>query len=99
VFGILFATVIKRINNNEHVEITLTMVLAHIVFLLAEYITHFVIIGDFDPKISGVIATAYAAIIMGNYGKSKISPKVEAYMDKFWSFFSFVTNSLVFLMM
>lgn len=49
--------------------------------------------------ISGVIATAYTAIIMGNYGKTKITPKVEKYMDKFWSFFTFVCNSLVFLMM
>ena len=49
--------------------------------------------------ISGVIATAFTAIIMGNYGKTKITPKVEKYMDKFWSFFSFVCNSLVFLMM
>lgn len=75
------------------------MVLAHVVFVIAEYITHVVSFDSFDPKISGVIATAYAAIIMGNYGKTKISPKVEAYMDKFWSFFSFVTNSLVFILM
>ena len=96
---LLFSTLIKHIKNNEHVEITLTMVLAHVVFLLAEYVTHYVELWSRDIKISGVIATAYAAIIMGNYGKTKISPKVEAYMGKFWSFFSFVTNSLVFLLM
>ncbi len=99
VLWLLFSSVIKHIRNNEHVEITLTMVLAHVVFLIAEYVTHVVSFDWFDPKISGVIATAYAAIIMGNYGKTKISPKVEAYMDKFWSFFSFVTNSLVFILM
>lgn len=36
---------------------------------------------------------------MGNYGKTKISPRVEAYMDKFWNFFAFLANSLVFLLM
>ena len=99
IFWLTFSQLIKYIKNNEHVEITLTMVLAHVVFLLSEYITHHVEIWGFDIKVSWVIATAYAAIIMWNYGKTKISPKVEAYMDKFWSFFSFVTNSLVFLMM
>ncbi len=99
VMWIWFSQLIKQIKNNEHVEITLTMVLAHVVFILAERATTHVVLWGIDIKISGVIATAYAAIIMWNYGKSKISPKVEAYMDKFWSFFSFVTNSLVFLMM
>lgn len=99
IMGIIFSQVIKYIKNNEHVEITLTMVLAHVVFICAEYMTTHTEILWIDIKISWVIATAYAAIIMWNYGKSKISPKVEAYMDKFWSFFSFVTNSLVFLMM
>ena len=46
-----------------------------------------------------MIATAYAAIIMGNYGKTKISPVVEKYMDKFWSFFAFLANSLIFILM
>lgn len=46
-----------------------------------------------------MIATAYAAIIMGNYGKTKISPRVEEYMDKFWGLFAFVCNSIVFLLM
>jgi CPA1 family monovalent cation:H+ antiporter len=36
---------------------------------------------------------------MGNYGKTKISPRVEEYMDKFWNFFAFVCNSIVFLLM
>ncbi len=36
---------------------------------------------------------------MGNYGKTKISPRVEEYMDKFWNLFAFVCNSIVFLLM
>ena len=98
-FGVWFANVIKHIHNNEHVEITLTMVLAHVVFLIAEVINQYVYIWDVNIEISWVIATAYAAIIMWNFGKTKISPKVEVYMEKFRSFFTFVANSLVFLMM
>ena len=36
-----------------------------------------------ELKISGVIATVFAGIVMGNYGRTKISPKVEEYMEKF----------------
>lgn len=99
ILGVIFAKVLKNIKNNEVVEITMTMLLAHFTFILAEMISHHVVIGDFDLKISGVIATAYAAILMGNYGKTKISPKVEEYMHKFRNFFAFVVNSLVFLLM
>jgi len=98
-FGLTFSKWIKYIKNNESVEIALTMILAHFTFILAEYISHHIVINGFDLKISGVIATAYAAIIMWNYGKTKISPKVEEYMEKFWKFFAFLSNSLIFLLM
>lgn len=98
-FGMLFSKAIKHIKNNEAVEITLTVILAHVTFITADLITKYVSIWDFNVEISWVIATAYAAIIMGNYGKTKISPRVEEYMDKFWSLFAFVCNSIVFLLM
>jgi CPA1 family monovalent cation:H+ antiporter len=98
-FGMLFSKAIKHIKNNEAVEITLTVILAHVTFIVADLISKHVMIGDFNIEISWVIATAYAAIIMGNYGKTKISPRVEEYMDKFWSLFAFVSNSIVFLLM
>lgn len=82
--GIMFSKVIQHIKNNETIEIMLTMIVAHLTFLLAELITHHVSIGSFHLALSGVIATTFAAIVMGNYGRHKISPKVEEYMEKFW---------------
>lgn len=99
VSGIVFSKWIQYIKNNEAVEITMTMILAHLTFLLAEFISHYVEILGWDFKVSGVIATAFAAIIMGNYWRTKISPRVESYMEKFWNFFAFICNSLVFLLM
>lgn len=95
----IFSKVIKYIKNNEVVEIALTVVLAHFTFITADLISKYFMIGDFNVEISWVIATAYAAIIMWNYGKTKISPRVEEYMDKFWNFFAFICNSIVFLLM
>lgn len=97
--GLMFSKAMQYIRNNEAVEITLTMVMAHFTFLSAEYLSHNLNFWWISIHISGVIATAFAAIVMGNYGKTKISPKVERYMHKFWSFFAFICNSLVFLMM
>jgi CPA1 family monovalent cation:H+ antiporter len=92
---VLFSKVIGCIKNNEEVEIVLTMLLAHLTFILAELITHLV---PFLP-ISGVIATVIASIVIGNYGRYKITPRVEAHMQKFWEFFAFVSNSIVFILL
>lgn len=58
--------------------------MAHLTFIAADLIGHYVHIGPIELKISGVIATVFAGIVMGNYGRTKISPKVEEYMEKFW---------------
>ena len=92
---VIFSKIIWKIKNNEEVEIVLTMLLAHFTFILAELITHHF---HFLP-ISGVIATVIASIIIGNYGRYKITPRVEAHMKKFWEFFAFVSNSIVFILL
>lgn len=96
---VLFSKIIWWIKNNESVEITLTMVLAHLTFILAEVITHHLSIFWFDLQISGVISTTIAWIIIWNYWRYKISPKVEEYMEKFWWFFAFISNSIVFILL
>ncbi|MDP2090134.1 MAG: cation:proton antiporter [Candidatus Gracilibacteria bacterium] len=93
--GVLFSKIIGRIKNSEEVEIVLTMLLAHLTFIFAEIIT---IYFPFIP-ISGVISTVIASIVIGNYGKYKITPRVEVHMQKFWEFFAFVSNSIVFILM
>lgn len=93
--GVLFSKIIGKIKNNEEVEIVLTMLLAHITFIWAEVITHHIPM----LPISGVIATVIASIIIWNYGRYKITPRVEAHMQKFWEFFAFVSNSIVFILL
>lgn len=92
---VFFSKIIGRIKNNEEVEIVLTMLLAHVTFITAELITHHF---HFLP-ISGVIATVIASIIIGNYGRYKITPRVETHMQKFWELFAFVSNSIVFILL
>lgn len=92
---VIFSKTIWWIKNNEEVEIVLTMVLAHVTFLLAELITHHF---QFLP-ISWVISTVVAGIIIWNYWKYKITPRVQEHMHRFWDFFAFVSNSIVFILL
>nr|MDD3720828.1 cation:proton antiporter [Candidatus Gracilibacteria bacterium] len=92
--GVIFSKVIGKITNNEAIEITFTMVLAHLTFILSEVINE-----HLGIPVSGVISTTIAGMIIGNYGRYKITPRVEEYMEKFWGFFAFLANSLVFILM
>jgi Na+:H+ antiporter len=97
--GFIFAKLIEAVRGNEHLEITLTLLVAHFTFILTEVISeHFVIAGH-HIRLSSIIATLVASMVIGNFGRYKMSPDVEEYMEKFWGYFAFVTNSLVFILM
>ncbi len=85
--GLLFSKIIEIVDNDRLVEVTLTTILAHTAFLTAEHFLH----------VSGVMATVAAGLVLGSYGKTKISPPVHKHMETFWEYFAFVCNSLIFL--
>ncbi len=97
--GFVFSKIIGKVKDNEHIEITLTMLVAHLTFILSELISHHFVLFGQDIKFSSIIATVMASMVIGNYGRFKISPRVEEYMEKFWGYFAFVANSLVFILM
>ncbi len=86
--GYFFSFMIGKVRNIFTVEITLTLILAHTTFIITE---HFL-------EASGIIATVFAALVMGGYGRSNISPAVLEIMEKFWEYSAFVVNSLIFLL-
>ncbi len=97
--GFMFSKIIQFIKGNEHLEITLTLLVAHFTFILTELISeHLVILGQ-HIHLSSIISTLISSMVMGNYGRFKMSHGVEEYMEKFWSYFAFVANSLVFILM
>ena len=102
VFGLMiggiFTKLIGYARENEVASITLTIVLAHITFILAEVISHHAVFGSFHLAISPIIATTVASILMGNYGRSKIHPKAEEFVEKLWSQLAFLANSLIFIL-
>jgi CPA1 family monovalent cation:H+ antiporter len=96
--GAIFSKIIEHVRDNEHVEITLTMIVAHFTFIFSEILSHHLHLFGQDIKFSSIIATVVAAMVVGNYGRYKISPRVEEYMEKFWGYFAFLTNSIVFIL-
>lgn len=98
IFGGFFAKLIGYTRSNEFASITLTMVLAHTTFICAELFSHYVTIGETHLYLSSIIATAVASLLMGNYGRYKISPNAHEFVEKYWSQFAFLANSLIFIM-
>ncbi len=92
---VLFSKILENINNNEEAEIVLTMIVAHFTFISSELISR-----SFSVfPISWVIATVIASMVIWNYWKFKITPRVEVHMHKFWQFFAFITDSIIFVSM
>lgn len=90
--GVLFSKAIGKLHNEPLLELSLTLALAHATFAASELVTHFV------APTSGVIATTVAAMVLGNYGRLKITPSVEKTMGHYWEFFAFMANSFVFVL-
>jgi CPA1 family monovalent cation:H+ antiporter len=97
--GFIFSKLIEWVKGNEHLEITLTLLVAHFTFLLAELISEKLVIYGHHIHFSSIIATLVSSIVMGNFGRFKMSVGVEEYMEKFWGYFAFLANSLVFILM
>ena len=88
ILAFTFAQIISFVRDDELVEITLTTIVAYMSFIVAEHYLH----------VSGVMATATAGIILGGWGRTKISPSVIHFMHSFWEYLAFVANSLIFIL-
>ncbi|MGR9072001.1 MAG: cation:proton antiporter [Gammaproteobacteria bacterium] len=97
--GFLFAKLIEWAKGHEYLEITLTLLVAHFTFILTEVISEHLVVAGQEIRLSSIIATLTASMVIGNYGRFKMSHAVEEYMEKFWGYFAFIANSLVFILM
>lgn len=97
--GAVFSKMLEATRSNTHVSIVLMLVMAHLTFILAEMVSHHTVIAGVEIKISSIIATTVASIILGNYGRYKINPHAEEFVEQFWSQVAFMSNALVFILM
>ena len=92
VVGFLFARavcwLIGKLRGVPMVEITLTLCLAYLSFLLAEHYLH----------VSGVMAVVTAALVVGSYGRTMFSPGTWHPLTETWEQLGFWANSLIFVL-
>ena len=92
VVGFLFARavcwIIGRLHGVPMVEITLTVCLSYLAFLLAEHYLH----------VSGVMAVVTAALVIGSYGRTQFSPETWHPLIETWEQLGFWANSLIFVL-
>ncbi len=86
-FGYIASKITQQIDE-PRIEITLTTILAYTAYLAANSL-----------HLSGVIATVAAGLTIGNFGvRVGMNPRTRVAMWSFWEYFSFVINSIVFLL-
>ncbi len=86
-FGYAASKITHKIDDPE-IEVTLTTIVAYGSYLIAHHL-----------HLSGVIATASAGLIVGNFGaKTGMSVRTRTVLQSFWEYVAFVMNSLVFLL-
>lgn len=102
IFGLLvggiFAYLVGTTRSSQVASITLTIILAHITFIMAEVISSFDILGAYSLHISPIISTTVASLVMGNYGRARINPQAESFVETIWELFAFMANSLIFIL-
>lgn len=87
VLGWLTALVVTPLRNQTLSEITLTVALAYLAFILGEHYLH----------VSGVVAVVVAGLVMASAGRTRISPESWSGLEQVWSQLGFWANSLIFL--
>ena len=88
VVGYGFCWLIGRMRDLPLVEVTLTLALAYLVFILGEHYLH----------VSGVMAAVTAALVLGSYGRTKVSPASWHLMEEVWEQLGFWANTLIFVL-
>ncbi len=96
--GHLFSWLVERVKGEEVVQMTLTLIMAHSTFLLADLSKHLLHFGEHEFEISAIIATVTASLILGSRGIQKFAPEVRNHMHALWEHFSFIVNSLIFIL-
>ncbi len=86
--AIIAGMIIGTVEDDAFIEITITTILAYLSFYVAEHSLH----------LSGVMAVVAAGVLMGGWGKAKVSPAISGFMERFWDYLASVANALLFLL-
>lgn len=86
--GRVVCLLVMPMHEQPMAEITLTVALAYLTFILAEHYA----------GVSGVVAVVAAALVVGSVGRTRISPDTWGALEDVWKQLGFWANSLIFLL-
>lgn len=86
--ALLAGLFLGAVHGDGLVEITITTILAYLAFYLGEH----------TFGVSGVMSVVAAGIVMGGWGRAKISPSLSEYLSAYWEYFEGLANWLIFLL-
>lgn len=101
-FGFLMGAIFSQLlkfARHEHLQLTITLAAAHLTFLLSELISNHLELFGHPVRLSSIIATVITSIVLGAESRYKVTPAIQAYMERFWGYAAFVANSLVFILL
>ncbi|MEE3372090.1 MAG: cation:proton antiporter [Planctomycetota bacterium] len=88
VLGGLCGFLLGLVDDDPFIEISLTTIVAYASFVVGEHYLH----------VSGVMATVAAAVTLGGWGRTKISPSISHLLSEFWEFLAYIANALIFFL-
>ncbi len=88
IIGYLMVRTISLSEDEPLVEVALSTVVAYAAFIAAE---HYL-------RVSGVMATVGAGVVVGTFGSTRFTPELKAYLRQFWEYAAFVANGLILLL-
>jgi len=86
-FGLIVIHWIGRVFNDPMIEITLSIVVSYLAFMVAEAL-----------HVSGVVAVVVLALMFASLGRTKISPEVSGFLHHFWEMMAHIANTVIFLL-
>jgi len=84
----VFSWVIGKVGGIALVEVSLTIALAFLGFLIAEHYLH----------VSGVMAVVTSALVIGSHGRTSVSGHGWELLEETWETLGFWANSLIFIL-
>src|SRR5215472_5021091 len=85
--GRLFGAILPFLGGSRLAEVTLSLALPYIVYLLAEQLFH----------VSGVVAVVSAGLTAGAVGRVRLAPDNWRYLERVWEQTGFWASSLIFV--
>src|SRR3990167_3009847 len=88
IMALITGSVIAAIEDEPLTELSLTIILAYLSFIMADKFFH----------ISGVMATITAGIMMSGWGRTKLSSHAVEKLHDILEFLAYIANALIFLL-